>query len=306
MAELEVQSPCNQHDSVGYVKEGDRKITKFSDWISPKPKEKWSLAYDRDGARYGIMGSDIADVYKNDPVLKGITCLPLSAIVEVTFLRLVKYFENTSDAANKAIGNQSINFPEPVQVDMNSKMQKSEPHRLMYTYANEKNYLGKVMDRKFTVKGRKREVTVHLKTDYNLSMNKLEGSTIVKLATCSCSKPQVLHKPCSHVIAVCCEIGVSTATYMSPYYSLAYLGRIWSGNFDEYKISRSYRNITPFECNTTTWIPDKRLEGGLPVFVTSDCLETVADESEQQCNTGNGSTEDNQGATTRTEEPNEI
>ena len=87
VAELEVQSPRNQHDSVGDVKEGDhaddsnRKITKFSDWIGLKPKEKWSLAYDRDGARYGIMGSDIADVYKNDHVLKGIACLPLSSIV---------------------------------------------------------------------------------------------------------------------------------------------------------------------------------------------------------------------------------
>uniref|UniRef100_A0A8R7PB71 MULE transposase domain-containing protein n=1 Tax=Triticum urartu TaxID=4572 RepID=A0A8R7PB71_TRIUA len=174
VAELVAQSPCNQHDSVGNMKEGDhaddsnRKIAKFSDWINQKPKKKWSLAYDSDGARYGIMGRDIADVYKNDHVLKGIACLPLSAIVEVTFLRLVKYFENTSATANKAIGNPSINFPEPVQVDMNSKMQKSETHRRMYTYANEKNYLGKVVDRKFTVKGRKREVTVHLKTDYTL------------------------------------------------------------------------------------------------------------------------------------------
>ena len=135
-------------------------------------------------------------------------------------------------------------------------------------------------------------------------MNKSKGSTIRKTATCSCSKPQVLHKPCSHVIVVCCEIGVSTATYMSPYYSLAYLGRIWSGNFDEYKISRGYRSITPFECNTSTLIPDKMLECGLPVFVTPECLATVTEELEQQCSTGNGSTEDNQGSTARSEEPN--
>ncbi|SPT16667.1 unnamed protein product [Triticum aestivum] len=310
VAELEAQSPCNQHDYVKDVKEDHAddtkgKITKFSDWISLKPKEKWSLAYDRDGARYGIMGSDIADIYKNDPVLKGITCLPLSAIVEVTFRRLVKYFENTSAAANKAIGNPSINFPERVQVDMNSKMQKSETHTLTYTYADEKNARGEVLDRKFTVKGRKREVTVHLKSEYTLSRNKSEGSTVEKTATCSCSKPQLLHKPCSHVIAICCKIGVSAATYMSPYYSLPYLGRTWSVNFDESKISRDYRNIMLFGC-TTTWIPDKRLECGLPAFVTSDCLATVMEELEPQCSTGNVSTEDNQGSTTRLEEPNQI
>ena len=94
--ELEAQSPCNQHDSVGNMKEGDhaddsnRKIAKFSDWINQKPKKKWSLAYDNDGARYGIMARDIADVYKNDHVLKGISCVPISAIVEVTFMQMAQ------------------------------------------------------------------------------------------------------------------------------------------------------------------------------------------------------------------------
>nr|XP_020188743.2 uncharacterized protein LOC109774436 [Aegilops tauschii subsp. strangulata] len=298
VAELEALS-CNQHDSVEDVKEGyhaegsNRKITKFSHWIGLKPKEKWSLAYDSDGARYGIMGSDTVDAYKNDPILKGITCLPLSAIVEVTFLRLVEYFQNTSVAANKAIGNPIINFPERVQVDMNSKMQKSETHRFMYTYADEKNYLGKVVDRKFTVKGRKREVTVHLKTDYIVGINKSKGCTIRKTATCSCGKPQVLHKPCSHVIAVCCEIGVSTATYMSPYYSLPYLGRTWRQKFNKFShdyrdtIPHCFRGIITFEGETPTWIPDKRLECGLPVCLSPDCVQTVVVE-EEHCRTEDG------------------
>ena len=167
-------------------------------------------------------------------------------------------------------------------------MQKSETHTLTYTYADEKNARGEVLDRKFTVKGRKREVTVHLKTDYIVGINKSKGCTIRKTATCSCGKPQVLHKPCSHVIAVCCEIGVSTATYMSPYYSLPYLGRTWSVNFDESKISRDYRNIMLFGC-TTTWIPDKRLECGLPVCLSLDCVQTAVIEEEQQRRTEDGS-----------------
>ncbi|KAE8817466.1 hypothetical protein D1007_04890 [Hordeum vulgare] len=308
-ADLEAQSPSNQPDSVDSKEEGDHanenegKIAKFSDWVRPKPMEKWSLVHDTKGARYGIMGADISDIYKKDPVLKGITCLPLSAIVEVTFLRLVEHFKNTSAAANEAIGNPSMNFPERVQADMNSKMQKSKMHRVICLDTKTRNVFQGKEFRNFTVQSRQKKEVVHLKSE---SISKFGESTIHESATCSCNKPQLLHKPCTHVIAVCCQIGVSTAKYMSPYYSLAYLGRIWSGNFDEYKISRSYRNITPFECNTTTWIPDKRLERGLPVFVTSDCLETAADESEQQRNAGNGSTEDNQGAATRTEEPNEI
>jgi hypothetical protein len=294
---VEAESPCNQPDSVEDVKEGEqaddnnRKITNFSDWIDLKPREKWSLAYDRGGARYGIMGSDITDLHKNDPVLKGVACLPLSAIVEVTFLRLVKYFENTSAAANKAIGNPSLNFPERVQVDMNSKMQKAEMHNLTYTYAADKNVINGEEDRKFTVKGRKREVTVHLKSENTLSMDKSKGSTIQKTATCSCNKPQLLHKPCSHVIAICCEIGVSTATYMSPYYCLPYLVCTWRPKFN--KFPHNYKDVAPgfFRDNIPTWIPDKRLECCLPVWLLSDSVQTAVVEEEQQGSTEDGSVE---------------
>uniref|UniRef100_A0ACD5YYP1 Uncharacterized protein n=1 Tax=Avena sativa TaxID=4498 RepID=A0ACD5YYP1_AVESA len=276
--ELEAENPCNQPD---HVDENNRKITKFSDWIHLKPKEKWSLAYDSDGARYGIMGSDIADVYKNDPVLKGITCLPLSAIVEVTFVRLVEYFENASAAANKAMGNPSISFPELVQVDMNSKMQKAEMHNYFQKYTDDENVVGGEENWKFTVKGRKREVTVHLKSENTLSMNRSEGSTIQKTATCTCNKPQLLHKPCSHVIAICCEVGVSTATYMSPYYCLPSLVCTWKPKFN--KFSHDYRDVAPvyFRDNIPTWIPDKRLECGLPVCLSSDCVQTVVEEEQQ-------------------------
>ncbi|KAM0898261.1 hypothetical protein ACQ4PT_022029 [Festuca glaucescens] len=310
VAGVEAECPCNQSDSVEDLKEGEwaddnnRKITNFSDWIDLKPREKWSLAYDRGGARYGIMGSDITDLHKNDPVLKGITCLPLSAIVEVTFLRLVKYFENMSAAANKAIGNPSINFPERVQVDMNSKMQKAEMHNLTYTYAADKNVISGEEDRKFTVKGRKREVTVHLKSENTLRMDKSKGSTIPKTATCSCNKPQLLHKPCSHVIAVCCEIGVRSAAYMSPYYSLPYLVCTWRRKFSKFSreyrdiIPHQFRDIIPFERETPTWIPDKRLECGLPACLSPDRIQTAMVEEEQQCRTENGSADHNQGTKT--------
>jgi hypothetical protein len=271
-----------------------------------KPKEKWSLAYDRDGARYGIMGSDIAHVYKNDPVLKGITCLPLSAIVEVTFLRLVEYFKNASAAANKAIGNPAINFPEHVQVDMNSKMQKAEMHKYFQKYTDNENAVGGEEDCKFTVKGRKREVTVHLKSENTLSMDKSKGSTIRKTATCTCNKPQLLRKPCSHVIAICCEIGVSTATFMSPYYCLPHLVCTWKPKFN--MLSHDYRDVAPvyFRDNIPIWIPDKRLECGLPVCLLLDCVQTAVVEEEQQSSTEDGSDAQNQGTKTHSEDSSPI
>lgn len=68
----------------------DGKVTRsFSEWIHPKSMEKWSLLHDTKGARYGVMGANIADNY----LLKGIECLPLTAMIELTFQRMADYFE---------------------------------------------------------------------------------------------------------------------------------------------------------------------------------------------------------------------
>ena len=99
--EAEHEAPCSQLKSVQDGEEGNhrddsqRKITKFSDWIHLKPKEKWSLLHDTNSSRYGIMGTDISEIYKHSHVLKGVQCFPLCAIVEVTFKRIVEYFKNT-------------------------------------------------------------------------------------------------------------------------------------------------------------------------------------------------------------------
>jgi hypothetical protein len=218
---------------------------------------------------------------------------------------LVEYFKNASAAANKAIGNPAINFPEHVQVDMNSKMQKAEMHKYFQKYTDAENAVGGEEDWKFTVKGRKREVTVHLKSENTCSLDKSKGSTIRRTATCTCNKPQLLHKPCSHVIAICCEIGVSTATYMSPYYCLPYLVCTWRPKFN--KFSHDYRVVAPvfFRDNILTWIPNKRLECGLPVcLLLSDCVQTAVVEEEQQSSTGSDA--QNQGTKTHSEDSSPI
>jgi hypothetical protein len=55
-------------------------VKTFSEWIENEPKEKWALLYDTDGARYGIMTTNFAEVY--NWVMRGVRGLPLVAIVE--------------------------------------------------------------------------------------------------------------------------------------------------------------------------------------------------------------------------------
>jgi hypothetical protein len=55
-------------------------------------KSKWALAFDEGGSQYGIMTTNISEVFNF--VLKGIHALPVSGIVDYTFHKCNEYFVN--------------------------------------------------------------------------------------------------------------------------------------------------------------------------------------------------------------------
>uniref|UniRef100_J3MNJ7 SWIM-type domain-containing protein n=1 Tax=Oryza brachyantha TaxID=4533 RepID=J3MNJ7_ORYBR len=221
------QTPCNQLN----LEENNRRtngsrnqITMFSDWISTKPMEKWSLLHDTNGARYGIMETDI-NKCNHVLKLKGIEWLPLHVLV-VTFKRVTEYFKNRSAAANKAMGNPCMSFPESVQDDMNAKTQKAQLYQVICINTDDTKVLSKEERQIFKVRSTRKEVTVRTALKY-IHNTKNSGCKTISIAQCSCNKVKLFHKPCSHVIAVCCQVGVSPDTYMSPCYSLPYLVKTW-------------------------------------------------------------------------------
>ena len=42
---------------------GERSVKCFSEWIKNEPLEKWALIADTNGSRYGIMTTNLAEVY---------------------------------------------------------------------------------------------------------------------------------------------------------------------------------------------------------------------------------------------------
>ena len=78
---------------------------KCSDWIEHEPKEKWSLLHDRGGARYGVMTTNLAEVY--NWVMRGARCLPLVDIVEAILCGTINYFVDRSNNASLAMKNDS-------------------------------------------------------------------------------------------------------------------------------------------------------------------------------------------------------
>jgi hypothetical protein len=64
-------------------------------------KSKWALAFDEGGSRYGIMATNISEVFNF--VLKGICALPVSGIVDYTFHKFNKYFVNRWEKARQSM-----------------------------------------------------------------------------------------------------------------------------------------------------------------------------------------------------------
>jgi hypothetical protein len=64
-------------------------------------KSKCALAFDDGGSRYGIMTTNISEVFNF--VLKGICTLPVSGIVDYTFHKCNKYFVNRWEKARQSM-----------------------------------------------------------------------------------------------------------------------------------------------------------------------------------------------------------
>jgi hypothetical protein len=66
-------------------------------------KSKWALAFDKDGSRYGVMTTNIYEVFNF--ILKGIRSLSVSGILEYTFHKCNEYFVSRWEKAHNSLAN---------------------------------------------------------------------------------------------------------------------------------------------------------------------------------------------------------
>jgi hypothetical protein len=64
-------------------------------------KSKWALTFDDGGSRYGIMTTNISELFNF--ILKGIRALPVCSIVDYTFHKCNKYFINRWEKAQQSM-----------------------------------------------------------------------------------------------------------------------------------------------------------------------------------------------------------
>ena len=83
------------------VRRSGSAIRNFSQWIQNEPREKCALMYDIGWARYGIMITNLVEIY--NWVMRGMRSLPLVGIVEGIMHGTFRYFIDRYATASKAM-----------------------------------------------------------------------------------------------------------------------------------------------------------------------------------------------------------
>ena len=212
-------------DSPTLVRRTGLGIRTFSQWILHEPKEKWAKAYDTGGARYGIMTTNLAEVY--NWVMRGVRGLPLVGIVEFILHGTCRYFRDRFQAVLPSMPNNSILFGAFMQKKLEELRKKAMKHRALVQGTQQHRF----------------EILCQDKAGRGIYRKRVKQECVLKAdgtCHCSCAKPKLLHRPCTHVIAAAAECGIPDAVYVSQYFSKQAIYHTWSGEIYGFGIAGEF------------------------------------------------------------------
>src|SRR5436190_2305252 len=233
----------------------------FTQWIRDAPKEKWSLLYDTDGRRYGIMTTNQAESY--NMVMRGVWCLPLVGIVEFIMYGCAKYFRDHYHAVSPTVNNPAMVFGNRITEYMHKKITKPQQHNVRPMGTREQRFEVACKDR--SRRGVRRERVLQE------CLLREDGT-----AACTCHKPKLLHLLCSHVIAACVEFGVQPTSFVSPYFAKEIVVSTWEHEIYEIGVFGTFtqNHAQPF------YIPDPDTKKRGPGCRQTRRIQNGMDESE--------------------------
>nr|ABA94023.1 transposon protein, putative, Mutator sub-class [Oryza sativa Japonica Group] len=212
-------------DSPTLVRRTGLEIQKFSQWILHEPKEKWAKVYDTGGARYRIMTTNLAEVY--NWVMRGVRGLPLVGIVEFILHGTCRYFRDRFQAVLPSMPNNNILFGTFMQKKLEELRKKAMKHRALVQGTQQHRF----------------EILCQDKAGRGIYRKRVKQECVLKAdgtCHCSCSKPKLLHRPCTHVIAAAAECGIPDAVYVSQYFSKQAIYHTWSGEIYGFGIAGEF------------------------------------------------------------------
>ena len=218
----------------------------FSDWIKEEALEKWSLLHDTHGARYGLMTTNLAEVY--NWVLKGTRSLPLVAILEGLLRGTMVYMRQRCEAASLVVQNPQMIYSAKISTYIQEKSAIGSMHKVFLVGNEDLVFEVMVRDQGGGLGIGLSQIT--MECQLWLEENKCE---------CTCNKPKFYHFPCSHVLAACGK-GNIPMTFVSPYFNKEAVLNTWSGELRGWRAVADYtRRVHESDRH---WCPDpeKRVE----------------------------------------------
>ncbi|KAK1278983.1 hypothetical protein QJS04_geneDACA020177 [Acorus gramineus] len=201
------------------------------EWLDQVPPQTWALCYD-DGRRHGTMTTNRAESMNS--VLKGVRGLPITAILQQTFIRVSEYFYTRRESAES----------------MSGEHVPSMQQHLERTAHDARAMLVRRLDRsEFNVQDKNAVMYIVFLYSDN--------------AECQCHVPKLFHYPCAHVIAACEYARISPGRYVSHWLSSESYRHTYEPRF--HSVDDKSRWPIPTENDPIFIPPNVRRQAGRPV-----------------------------------------
>ncbi|XP_050213209.1 uncharacterized protein LOC126664727 [Mercurialis annua] len=175
-----------------------------------RSKEKWTRVYDKKGQRHNVMTTNYAESV--NATLKNIKGLPITAMIEGIFDKLVDMFDKRWKTYESLIGS-NVHYT-PVCIQLLKKRGDKARFHVSQTY-----------DRT--------TMTCKVETRKNHTSGRGENTHTVNLQQkkCTCGKFQQFKLPCSHAMAVCAKEKLNPHDFVHWHYQTKFAVQCWNTPF---------------------------------------------------------------------------
>ncbi|KAL5166279.1 hypothetical protein HKD37_18G051266 [Glycine soja] len=179
-------------------------------WIDRISKEKWTMAYDREGRRYGHMTTNLSECINK--VLKDCRNIPITALVKSTYNRCRKYFVERGRQAQRQLNEGQVYCSKLVKELRKNQEQACSHIVRMYD----------IHSTRFEVEETFNPITQRGGQKWAVNLNS---------HYCQCGRYSALHYPCSHIIAACGYVSLNYYQYIDVVYTNEHILKAYSAQW---------------------------------------------------------------------------
>ncbi|KAL5128187.1 hypothetical protein HKD37_14G040479 [Glycine soja] len=195
----------------------DQNLEKFRElspaittWIDRISKEKWTMAYDREGRRYGHMTTNLLECLNK--VLKDCRNIPITALVKSTYSRCRKYFVERGRQAQRQLNEGQVYCSKLVK-ELRKNQEQACTH-IVRVYD--------IHSTRFEVEESFNPITQRGGQKWTVNLNGRH---------CQCGRYSALHYPCLHIIAACGYVSMNYYQYIDVVYTNEHILKAYSAQW---------------------------------------------------------------------------